>query len=526
MTSSQTPTRGLPQRPSLDSLRKQAKKLVREAAAENADALARVRAHLAKWIPPLSLRDAQFVLAREYGFDSWQGLREEVLKRIGSGLEWAASQAEHAIHDNNVERLKALLAEHPGLLAWRNEEGHPLLQATTPYAMNVSDPEREAQFCRPDCAALLIDAGALVTPSVWDILIRSRAAGMMRLLREKGVLPQTLVVCAALGEMYELLACLDGAEGRDLAVVEMSFLTACGFGHEAPAAVFLEHCIKLDPGLGAAIDRWGSRMAFIADMIANCPSLYGSPRPWPSFIMRQLKDAMRAGDLTAFAALLGSQPWVLDDSHVELQTDLLGQAAELGNEAFIRDLMGRDPAILRASPPPPSPALIWAFDYGNAHLLPLLTQVWPLPDDLPHTAGAGDLDRVKRWFDDKGEPALGDLNHHWRNHRPGAPTVQQVLDVALAWAVLSKHDAVAEFLLAHGADINTDWSSHEPASILHECAIHGRYEQAQFMLAHGADPTILDHRWNSTPAGWAHYAAGDEAMTKLLKDAEERWRPG
>jgi hypothetical protein len=35
----------------------------------------------------LSQRDAQLVLAREYGFAGWQDLREEVLKRAGKGLE-------------------------------------------------------------------------------------------------------------------------------------------------------------------------------------------------------------------------------------------------------------------------------------------------------------------------------------------------------------------------------------------------------------------------------------------------------
>src|SRR5688572_390436 len=44
---------------------------------------------------------------------------------------------------------------------------------------------------------------------------------------------------------------------------------------------------------------------------------------------------------------------------------------------------------------------------------------------------------------------------------------QQVLDVALAFSVINRHFDVADFLLAHGADINTRWNSHEPASILH-----------------------------------------------------------
>src|SRR5262245_10981613 len=251
MTSSNTPARGLPQRPSLDSLRKQAKKLVRETAAENADALTRVRTHLPQWTPPLPLRDAPLVLAREYGFNGWQSLREEVLKRIGSGLDWAAHQAERAIHDNDVERLKALIADHPGLLAWRDEEGHPLMQATTPYAMNVSDPDREAQFCRPDCAALLIHKGALVTPSVWDILIRSRAAGMMKLLRDKNVLPQTIIVCAALGDIDGLRVCLKTAPRQDLSQAEMAFMAACGFGHQPAAAMLLDHIASFDIPLAA-----------------------------------------------------------------------------------------------------------------------------------------------------------------------------------------------------------------------------------------------------------------------------------
>jgi hypothetical protein len=49
-----TTSRSLPDRPSLDSLRKQAKKLARDRS--------------------LALRDAQLVLAREYGYPGWQAL--------------------------------------------------------------------------------------------------------------------------------------------------------------------------------------------------------------------------------------------------------------------------------------------------------------------------------------------------------------------------------------------------------------------------------------------------------------------
>jgi hypothetical protein len=101
----------LPARPSLESLRKQAKKLARSIAAGGATAIGRARAQLPQTELPLSQRDAQLVLAREYGFPGWQDLIKEVKQRLGRGLEWAVSQARNRIHDNDVEGLRQLLAE-------------------------------------------------------------------------------------------------------------------------------------------------------------------------------------------------------------------------------------------------------------------------------------------------------------------------------------------------------------------------------------------------------------------------------
>src|SRR5262245_50982306 len=108
--------KSLPARPSLESLRKQAKKLARDATAGDADAIARARAHLPNVDLPLTQRNAQLVIAREYGFAGWHDLVAEVHKRVGDGLEWVVSQAKRAIHENETERLKQLLAEHPELL--------------------------------------------------------------------------------------------------------------------------------------------------------------------------------------------------------------------------------------------------------------------------------------------------------------------------------------------------------------------------------------------------------------------------
>ena len=170
------------------------------------------------------------------------------------------------------------------------------------------------------------------------------------------------------------------------------------------------------------------------------------------------------------------EPWLLGEAYVGFQAELIETATLNDRGEFIAALLDLDPAILRRQPPPPSQAIEFAFTYAKTHLIPLLTRIWPLPDDLPHAAGMGDLSRVKHWFDESGAPALGDLENHYpcndaatRAGTPpvGPPTAQQVLDMALAWSVINRHFDVADFLLEHGADINTTWNSHEPASILH-----------------------------------------------------------
>jgi hypothetical protein len=100
---------------------------------------------------------------------------------------------------------------------------------------------------------------------------------------------------------------------------------------------------------------------------------------------------------------------------------------------------------------------------------------------FPHAAGLGDFARVKRWFDEAGRPRLGSLKRHHPTNNPSAlrnphwipANAQHVLDTALAWSCMYTHFEIAAFLLERGANVNTDWSTHEPASILHEVAIRG-----------------------------------------------------
>ena len=114
--------RQLPERPNLDHLKRQAKDLLRDAHAQDAVALARVRllpafahrpdADLAR--TPIGLHDAQSVIAREYGLDSWNALRERV-EELSLEFGAAVEQFVEACTDGRSDRAERLLALHPGM---------------------------------------------------------------------------------------------------------------------------------------------------------------------------------------------------------------------------------------------------------------------------------------------------------------------------------------------------------------------------------------------------------------------------
>jgi len=527
-------TSKLPVRPSLESLRKQAKKLARATASGDAAAIARARGQLPRVELPLSQREAQLVLAREYGFTGWKDLLKDVEQRIGRGLEWAVSQAGRIIHDNDTEGLRTLLSEYPALLSWRaNENDGGLLGMATESFGDSGDAFREEHFTRKACAELLLDAGAVVAPSVCESLIRSRAKGLIDLFNRRGLFPRTLKFFAALGNVDGVRNCLDTI-GDNLPAVNEAFMFACHLQHSTAAALLLDRAVTLDVEMGRRIDDVPGRSAFIQYFIENKPDIHCADpfRPWQAYVEQQVMQAMQGGEMASFVDGLRREPWLLSDSCVKFQVRLIeGTAAGLKDSSpFLKALLDLDPAVLHCPVPPPSTVFVHAFTYAQSAVLPLLLRIWPVPDDLPHAAGNGDFALVKRWFDSTGKPALGDLTNHFpandswirENLKWGDPSVQQVLDTALAWAVMNNHFEIADFLLAHGANINTNWSSHEPASILHELVWHKNYEAMQFLIERGIDMTIRDYRWDATAEGWAFHAAHDEKMAAWLRDAQQR----
>jgi ankyrin repeat protein len=112
--------RQLSERPNLDHLKRQAKDLLRAARAHDGAARARFRilpafarqSDVDLTRAPLELHDAQSVIAREHGFESWNALRERVEELT---LEFGAATDGfiEAATDGRADRAERLLARYP-----------------------------------------------------------------------------------------------------------------------------------------------------------------------------------------------------------------------------------------------------------------------------------------------------------------------------------------------------------------------------------------------------------------------------
>ncbi|HEX6132361.1 MAG TPA: ankyrin repeat domain-containing protein [Longimicrobiales bacterium] len=105
--------RSLPSDASLEQQRKQAKELLR--ALRRGDAAAHER--LRRWLPDkrrLTLADAQLVLAREYGFESWVALKQHIEGVVGDRLTPdIESELRRALAARDAKAIRSLLTRHP-----------------------------------------------------------------------------------------------------------------------------------------------------------------------------------------------------------------------------------------------------------------------------------------------------------------------------------------------------------------------------------------------------------------------------
>ena len=294
--------RELPERPDLEQLKRQAKDLLQSARAHDPSALTRFRilpahsrrsdADLAR--AALALHDAQSVIAREHGVESWNALREQVEERtlaFGAAVE----QFVEAATGGRRERAERLLALHPGIAgatlhtalllgdvaAVSSRLAADPSLATAPggprgweplhyvcHSAMATSPSREAGLAAT--AARLLERGAdantrfpwlhhgVRRPVLWGAVMEVRSLALARALLDAGADPSdgvTLPMAASAGNTaaLELLAQYGGNVNRPWASDGSAPIYAILHWSRTDAGVrwLLEHGADPDPVFAA-----------------------------------------------------------------------------------------------------------------------------------------------------------------------------------------------------------------------------------------------------------------------------------
>jgi Ankyrin repeat len=242
----------LPARPNLEMQQKRAKELLRAAWAGDADALIRIRTLHPK--PPaadaLALADAQLVVARGYGFESWAAMKRKIDSLTGTPVE----RFRIALHDGDVARVRELLGQHAEVRAAVNEpisyfNGRPvarairnlqLLDVLLSYGadLNLKSAWWAGGFgllecdCTPEEAAPLIERGAVV-----DVFAAAHL-GMFDRLRQLVDADPSLVYARG-GDGKTPLHCASTVEIAQYLIDRGADLDARDVDHESTPAQYL-----------------------------------------------------------------------------------------------------------------------------------------------------------------------------------------------------------------------------------------------------------------------------------------------
>lgn len=146
------PTRVMRENPDIDQLRRQARELLEAYRAQSPDAVLEVDAHHRTATPEtFALHDAQFVLARSYGFESWPKLK--------AAVEGVTTKRLHqAVQKGDLGAVRALLARRPEIVDLLREgpSGFEI------RAIHIAVMAHDVEMTR-----LLLEAGADTREGIW-----------------------------------------------------------------------------------------------------------------------------------------------------------------------------------------------------------------------------------------------------------------------------------------------------------------------------------------------------------------------
>ncbi len=408
------------------------------------------------------------------------------------------------IKQKDAKQLKKLVRRHPALVHETSDRGGLLIDACQSYANFAGeDPDF---WTAVRCAGVLLDLGSELPDGAFARAMNTGSTTMVQLFVERGAVSLDLEVAAACGDLETVEDLLQ--QRNDPPRAAAACIMAARHGHDATTRALAEAVVATDTSSGLTASELAglllekrSRLDPAADLTLG-----------QSVRRLQLLDARAERDVARFTKLLAEEPALLTRDNEAWQVEMLEQCAFGASPEIAAALLDAG-ASVRNEPRPPSKATVYAIDYGCHEMIELLTPLWPPGDDLSTRAGLGDMAAVQAFFDADGElrsqPSL--VYPALRESTDPAATLLHALGLALMNTQLE----VASFLIRHGADLHGAWGLHEPASLLHEVAAHGRLESIQFLLDRGVDRNKRDERYNATAAEWASYAGQEEAVRLL-----------
>jgi ankyrin repeat protein len=486
----------LPDEPSLEQLRKQAKDLRDLARAGVQGALDLVAAHHPDGTHPVSLAGAQLVVARHYGFRSWARLKHhlellEHYRRDPDEVREAASPADEFLalaclryggdDPSRWERAARLLAAHPEIPA-----------ASIHAAAAAADQAAAAALLDRD-SSLANRAGG---PYGWEPLLyltyarhdpgvtQTAALGTARLLLDHGADPNAGYLWHGLTPPFTALTGALGSGSVEQPEHPHGF---------ALATLLLE--AGADPNDGQAL----YNRQFLSD---------------DRHLALLLRHGLGQGDGGAWRARLGQahdSPWDLMRGQLwwAIVHDLRDRVALLtthgadihtpyqapgGRPSGLRTSHGRTPAEVAALAGCPELAR-WLVSQGARR------PAFQGADRLIAAVLAGDDAEVSRL-------------------RGYAEAARQQRPALIVWAAARRKLGAIATLAGLGFDVNALGRTDIPMeqaweTALHEAAAKGDADMARLLLDLGADPAVEDARFSSTPLGWAQHF-GMEATVNLL----------
>ena len=440
-------------------------------------------------------------------------------------------QAVSFIEQKDSKSLNQLLEKYSDLLHYSESDAsdQPLIHHTLSYA-NFSGDE-PGSWSTPECADVLKKKGAVIDAEFCLRALSTADFPMVEWLNQENELSECLRVVAALGQTKELKKWLLSEDARmntapptnwlrstsdplhhvwkdhngevtDEWLIADALRYAIRFGHKSTSGFLLEQLAEIDQELSQRIEG-KDKTNFLAYMIQHRSqiSMNDTLPIWEMYQLIQAEVAVVNGDMNLFQSVVEETPSLLSQQFMRQQIALLELAAYSDGYLFAKLLLNSGAYIGQTSPRPDSKALVYAIEYGNREMVELLKDLWKPPYDLPTLAGLGDLSAVKTYLD-----------HH----------IDKDLAGGLALACMNQHQEVAGYLIDLGADINAEWSLHEPATILHHLAFFGKLEMVKFLIERGADPTIEDFRYQSDALGWAKYNNQDKVAAYLKRVISEK----